>query len=65
MNKLESYIELITSVRNVRSEMNVPPSRKAKLFIATQSKESFGEETFDFFKALVRILLFDNRNLII
>ena len=49
---MERIITVIDAVRARRSEMNVPPSRKAKLFIATQSKESFDASTFDFFKAL-------------
>ena len=37
-------IEAIKDVRNVRAEMNVPPSRKAKVFIyATEGKEAFEE----------------------
>ena len=32
---MEAVMEITRSVRNVRAQMNVPPSRKAKLFIAT------------------------------
>ena len=34
-------MNLIRAVRNVRAEMNVPPSRKAKLFIETKVPEIF------------------------
>ncbi len=37
--KVETYIELITSVRNARSEMNVPPKNKTKLYVLTEEKE--------------------------
>ena len=50
--KMERVIAVIDAIRARRSEMNVPPSRKAKLFITTAHKDSFGKDTFDFFKAL-------------
>ena len=50
--QMERVIELIRAIRMRRNEMNVPPSRKAKLYIVTNYKESFGENTFDFFKKL-------------
>ena len=37
----EKIISAIKAVRNVRTEMNVPPSVKAKLFIETEDKEVF------------------------
>ena len=37
----EKVMNLIRAVRNVRAEMNVPPSRKAKLFIETKVPEIF------------------------
>ncbi len=37
----EKVMTAIRSVRNVRSEMNVPPSRKAKLYIETRTPEVF------------------------
>jgi valyl-tRNA synthetase len=37
----EKVISAIKAVRNVRTEMNVPPSVKAKLFIETADKELF------------------------
>ncbi len=45
-------IETIKSVRARRTEMNVPPSRKAKLFIVSKYNDSFNEGTFEFFKKL-------------
>ena len=49
---MERVITLIDAIRARRSEMNVPPSRKAKIYITTQYKSSFGTATYDFFKAL-------------
>ncbi|ACO84415.1 valine--tRNA ligase [Clostridium botulinum] len=37
---MEYIIEAIKSIRNVRTEMNVPPSRKAKLMIYLTEKEA-------------------------
>lgn len=34
-------MEAIRAIRNRRSEMNVPPSKKAKVFIATQKQAVF------------------------
>ena len=49
---MEKIISVIDAVRTRRSEMNVPPSKKAKIFIATQHKDAFTPDTYDFFKAL-------------
>ncbi len=37
----EKLMEAIKAVRNRRAEMNVPPSKKAHLYIATSSEEAF------------------------
>ena len=37
----EKIMNVIKAVRNRRSEMNVPPSKKAKVCIATEDKETF------------------------
>ncbi|MGN0467754.1 MAG: valine--tRNA ligase [Acutalibacteraceae bacterium] len=39
--KMEIIMEAIKAVRNRRSEMNVPPSRKAHVYIATENNEIF------------------------
>lgn len=39
--KMRSIMEAIRSVRNRRAEMNVPPSRKAHLYIETAAAETF------------------------
>ncbi|MGM9665624.1 MAG: valine--tRNA ligase, partial [Eubacteriales bacterium] len=49
---MERVIDTIKAVRVRRTEMNVPPSRKAKIFIVTSYPDSFNEDTFDFFKRL-------------
>lgn len=41
---MEKVMELITAVRTRRSEMNVPPSRRAHLYIETASPEAFDTE---------------------
>ena len=45
----EKIIAGIKAIRNCRGEMNVPPSKKAKLFIETQQKDIFakGEMFFE------------------
>ncbi len=52
LETMERVIEAIKSIRARRTEMNVPPSRKAKLFITTKYTDSFNESTFEFFKKL-------------
>ncbi len=42
--EMEKVMELITAVRTRRSEMNVPPSRKAHLYIETGVPEAFDAE---------------------
>ncbi len=39
--EFEKVMEVIRAIRNRRSEMNVPPSRKAKVYIVTAFEESF------------------------
>ena len=39
--EFEKVIAVIKAIRNRRSEMNVPPSKKAQIFIASDSKEIF------------------------
>ncbi len=39
--EFEKVIAVIRAVRNRRSEMNVPPSKKAQIFIATESADIF------------------------
>ena len=49
---MERVIAAIRAIRQRRNEMNVPPSRKAKVYIATKYAESFGPETAAFFARL-------------
>ena len=49
---MERVIAVIRAIRQRRNEMNVPPSRKAKVFIATKYPESFGKGTEAFFARL-------------
>ena len=46
--EMMKVMEAITAIRTQRNEMNVPPSKKAKLFIATTIPETFsnGEQFF-------------------
>ena len=39
--EMRSIMEAIRSVRNRRAEMNVPPSRKARLYLETAAAETF------------------------
>jgi len=50
--KIARVIDAVTAIRGRRSEMNVPPSRRAKLFIVTKYPESFDESTHPFFTRL-------------
>lgn len=43
VSKMEKVMSAIRAIRNRRSEMNVPPSKKAKVYIATKFKDIFGE----------------------
>jgi len=45
----EKIIAVIRAVRVRRSEMNVPPSKKAELYIVTEDKSVFGEYSHKFF----------------
>ncbi|MBR2453354.1 MAG: valine--tRNA ligase [Clostridia bacterium] len=38
-----SIMDAIKGIRNVRSEMNVPPSKKVKLFVVTKDEELFSQ----------------------
>ena len=42
-NDFEKIIEAIKAIRNRRAEMNVPPSKKAELFIETAEKDVFSK----------------------
>ncbi len=50
--EMERVIGAIKAIRIRRSEMNVAPSRKAKVYIATKYSDSFNELTSAFFKRL-------------
>ncbi len=49
---MSRVIAAIKAIRARRNEMNVVPSRKAKVYIATKYKESFNDDTAVFFKRL-------------
>ncbi len=49
---MDRVIDAIRAVRNTRTQMNVPPSRKAKLFVVSEYEESFNESTGKFFERL-------------
>ena len=40
---MESVMQAIRAVRNRRAEMNVPPSKKATLYVVTQKQTAFQE----------------------
>lgn len=46
--QMQKIMQAITAVRTQRSEMNVPPSKKAKIFIEAKEKDTFalGEQFF-------------------
>ncbi|MEE1219033.1 MAG: valine--tRNA ligase [Ruminococcus sp.] len=43
--EMERVMEAIRAIRNRRAEMNVPPSRKAKVFVATKFPQTFVDGT--------------------
>ena len=43
--RFEMLMDVIRAIRTRRSEMNVPPSKKAKVYIATQTEDVFKEGT--------------------
>jgi len=51
-NKMERLIAAIKAIRARRNEMNVVPSRKAKVYIETKYADSFNDETAVFFTRL-------------
>jgi valyl-tRNA synthetase len=54
---METLIALITKVRNIRSEKNIPPQSRLKLYLATSDPQSckLVEENSDQIKRLARI----------
>lgn len=49
---MNAVIEAIRAIRNRRSEMNVPPSKKSRLYIYSDNTEAFGEQNSAFFTKL-------------
>ena len=50
--RMASLIEAITQIRNRRAEMNVAPSKKAKLIIVSDAGDIYNSETSHFFHKL-------------
>ncbi len=50
--KMGKIIDAIKAIRTRRSEMNVPPSRKAKVYIQTKYSDIFDESSSAFFERL-------------
>ena len=50
--KMARVIDAIRAIRTRRNEMNVPPSRKATVYIETKYTDSFNTSTAEFFKRL-------------
>jgi valyl-tRNA synthetase len=49
---IERIITAIRAIRNRRAEMNVPPSKKAKLTVVTTDRETFNDKCGAFFEKL-------------
>ena len=49
---MQVAINAIRAIRNRRAEMNVPPSKKAKLIVVSDNKEAFSDKTAQFFTKL-------------
>ncbi len=50
--RMEKLISAIKAIRNRRAEMNVPPSKKAAVYIVTSHKDAFCGDTAVFFEKL-------------
>ncbi len=50
-NEMQKIMDAIKGIRNIRNEMNVPPSKKAALYIVTDEADTFGKGDM-FFKKL-------------
>ncbi|MBQ2765655.1 MAG: class I tRNA ligase family protein, partial [Clostridia bacterium] len=50
--QMAKIIEAITLIRNRRAEMNVAPSKKAKVIIVTADRASYSDDTVKFFQKL-------------
>ena len=50
--RMQSLISAVKAVRNRRAEMNVPPSKKATVYIKSDKKDTFNEDTSGFFTRL-------------
>ncbi len=50
--KMSALIDAICALRNRRSEMNVPPSKKACVYIVTERGDIYNEKTARFFEKL-------------
>ncbi|MBO5897464.1 MAG: valine--tRNA ligase [Clostridia bacterium] len=50
--RMNSILDAIRAIRNRRSEMNIVPSRRAKLYIATTHAEDFPVSSYVFFQRL-------------
>lgn len=49
---MAALIQAVTLIRNRRAEMNVPPSKKAKIIIETSRRDIYNAETAHFFTKL-------------
>lgn len=67
-NDMTFIVEAIKSLRNVRAEMNVPPSRKAKIicYISDDAKDAFteGSSYFEKLASASEVELIDNKDLV-
>ena len=50
LKEMQMIMDAIKGIRNIRNEMNVPPSKKAGIFIITEEPEIF-ENGIPFFKS--------------
>ena len=41
--EMEKIMEVVRGIRNRRSEMNIPPSKKAAVYVETANEETFGK----------------------
>jgi len=56
-NKMDLLMDIVRGIRNIRSEMNVPPSKKATalFYVEDKKKELFLEEVMAYMKTLASL----------
>ena len=49
---MESVVNIVTAIRNIRGEMNIPPSKRINVFLKTNE---VSERQIDYIKKLAKV----------